>query len=232
MSYNCHSRYYCRATEAHRENIPLTEKNNRIIFTFDKQPVELTVDPDYDVFRLLNANERPATLGRLFGAKKQLLVMPADVTTEQLNAWRALAAAWSRQYNNVELVFDDAIQTIPEGTTLWLLGWNNRLLKDRQKYLTSTSDMYSQALTDRTASIDGKLLHADEYAVVLLDADNRRSPLGFIGAQDPDAIAAIARKLPHYSSYGALVFRLPEVDNVIKKHLPVLDSPMSWKSEQ
>jgi aminopeptidase N len=223
-------------TNKYRENILLTEKNNRIIFTFDKQPVALTLDPDYDVFRLLNTNERPATLGRLFGAKKQLLVMPADATTEQLSAWRQLAAAWSRRYNNVELVFDDAIKTIPEGTALWLLGWNNRLLKDRQKYLTSTSEMssqdaFSQALTGTTATIDGKLLHADEYAVILLDADNRRTPLGFIGAQDPGTIAAIAGKLPHYSTYGTLVFQLPEVNNIIKKHLPVLDSPMSWKSE-
>jgi hypothetical protein len=74
-------------------------------------------------------------------------------------------------------------------------------------------------------------MHADRHAVVLLDADNRRTPLGFIGAQTPEVIAAMASKLPHYSSYGRLVFELPEVNNIIKQNLPVLNSPMSWKSE-
>jgi len=73
---------------------------------------------------------------------------------------------------------------------------------------------------------------ADRHAVVLLDTDNRRAAMGFIGAQAPEVIASMARKLPHYSSYGLLVFELPEVNNIIKRNLPVLNSPMRWKSEQ
>ena len=219
-------------TQAHRHDIFLSEENNLITLKFDKQPQALTLDPDYDVFRLLQDGERPATLGRLFGAKKQLLIMSADATTEQAKAWRGLAAAWSSRYNNVELVTDDDIKTIPEAAAVWLLGWNNRLLNDMQPYLASTSATYSQTLAGRTASIDGEQLRAGEHAVVLLDADNSRTALGFIGAAEPDVITSIARKLPHYSSYGALAFELPAVNNIIKKHLPVLDSPMSWKTGQ
>jgi hypothetical protein len=217
-------------TRTQRENILLTEKNNLITLKLDKQPLSVTLDPDYDVFRLLHEHERPATLGRLFGAKKQILVMPEDASAEQVKAWRSLAATWFARYKNVELVFDDQVKTIPGDTALWLLGWSNRLLKDRQKYLASTSRRYSQALSANTATIDGEQLHADKHAVVLLDADNSRSAMGFIGAEDPQVIASLARKLPHYSSYGALAFELPGVNNIIKKHLPVLDSPMSWKS--
>ena len=224
-------------THTHREIIQLTEKNNLITLRFKKQPQAITLDPDYDVFRLLRADERPASLGRLFGAKKQLLVMPADATAEQIKAWQDLAASWSRRYKNVELVFDNEIKTIPDGVSLWLLGWNNALLKGRQQYFTahyptSTRQTFSQSLSNNTVTIDKQQLHADKHAVVLLDADNRRTALGFIGAHDPDVITAMARKLPHYSSYGLLVFELPEVNNIIKQHLPVLNSPMSWKSDQ
>jgi len=111
------------------------------------------------------------------------------------------------------------------------------LLKGRQQYFTahyptSTRQTFSQSLLENTVTIDKQQLHADKHAVVLLDADNRRTALGFIGAYDPDVIASIARKLPHYSSYGLLVFELPEVNNIIKQHLPVLNSPMTWKSDQ
>ena len=220
-------------SQAYRKSIFLTEKNNLLTLKFKQQPQTVTLDPDYDVFRLLHANERPASLGRLFGAKKQLLVLPANGTAEQIKAWQQLAAAWSRQYKNVELIYDNEvdneIKAIHDDVTVWLLGWNNELLKSKQHYLDSTSGMISQTLSGHTATIDKQQLHANKHAVVLLDTDNSRTPLGFIGADDPEAIALIARKLPHYSSYGVLAFELPEVNNIIKQHLPVLKSPMSWK---
>lgn len=224
-------------TRRHRENVQLTEKNSLITLRFDKQPQAVTLDPDYDVFRLLGADERPASLGRLFGAKKQLLVMPVDATADQIKAWRELAATWSRRYKNVELVFDNEIKTIPDDVSLWLLGWSNALLKDRQQYFASkfqlsTTQTFSQSLSANTVTIDEQQMHADRHAVVLLDADNRRTAMGFIGAQSPEVIAAMASKLPHYSSYGRLVFELPEVNNIIKQNLPVFNSAMSWKSEQ
>ncbi|MFV9615611.1 MAG: M1 family metallopeptidase [Gammaproteobacteria bacterium] len=223
-------------TQAVRENIFLTEKNNLITLMYKQRPLAVTLDPDYDVFRLLHANERPATLGRLFGAKKQLLVMPANGTAEQIKAWQRLAVAWSRRYKNVELLYDNendkALKTLPDDVAVWLLGWNNELLKDYQQYLTSASATFSQALSDHTVTIDKQHLHASKHAVVLLDADNSRTPLGFIGADNPEVIALMARKLPHYSSYGVLVFKLPEVNNVIKQHLPVLKSPMTRTLDQ
>ena len=224
-----------------RENVFLTEKNNLFTLKFKQQPQVVTLDPYYDVFRLLHADERPATLGRLFGAKKQLLVLPANGTAEQIKAWQQLATAWSRRYKNVELLYDNQndneMKTIPEGVAVWLLGWNNELLKDQQQYFTSqyldsTSRTISQTLSGDTVTLDKQQLHADKHAVVLLDADNSRTPLGFIGADDPEVITLIARKLPHYSSYGVLAFELPEVNNIIKQHLPVLKSPMTWKLDQ
>jgi hypothetical protein len=215
-------------TQTARENILLTEKNNQFTFNFKQQPQAVTLDPDYDVFRLLHAKERPATLGRLFGAKKQLLVLPANATAEQIKAWQQLAAAWSRRYKKVELAYDNEIKALPDDVAVWLLGWNNELLKDKQHYLTSTS----QQLTGNTVTIGRHQLHADNHAVVLLATDNSRTPLAFIGADDPKTIALMARKLPHYSSYGVLAFELPEVKNIIKQHLPVLNSPMTWKLDQ
>ena len=175
--------------------------------------------------------------------------MPAKATAEQIKAWQGLAASWSSLYKNVELVFDNELEkemkAIADGAAVWLLGWNNELLKNLQEiftsqYLASTSHTlppafspaFSPALSAHTVTIGKQQLHADKHAVVLLDADNSRTPLGFIGADDPEVIALLARKLPHYSSYGVLAFELPEVKNILKQHLPVLKSPMAWKSGQ
>ena len=220
-----------------RKIIRLTSKDDLITLKFKRQPQSLNLDPDFDVFRLLADDERPASLGRLFGAKKQLLVIPAKASKAQIQAWRELAESWSARYKNVTIAFDNQIKSIPEDVSLWLLGWNNALLKERQHHFTvrhsnASTKTFSQALSDTKISIDTRDLSADKYAVVLLDADNSRIAQGFIGAQDPEVIASIASKLPHYSSYGQLVFELPEVNNVIKQRLPVLNSPMNWSSDK
>jgi len=206
-----------------RAQIMLSEKHNMVTLKYKQRPQAVVLDPDYDVFRLLHPSERPASLGRIFGAKKQLLVIPANATAEQSLAWRQLAAAWKKQYKNVEIVKDNALKNLPDDTAIWLLGWQNALLKNHQQRFSSTS----QQLSADIVKIGNKQFNAREHAVVLLDADNSRTPLGFIGADDPEVIALMARKLPHYSSYGVLAFSKPEANNLLKQHLPVQVSSMA-----
>jgi len=206
-----------------REQIILSDAHNRIELKFKQRPQAVILDPDYDIFRLLHPGERPASLGRLFGAKKQLLVLPASVSAEQYRAWQQLATAWSGRYKNVELVKDSALKKLPDNAAIWLLGWENALLKENLQRLSSAS----QRISGHTAVVDNQEFDSDQHVVVLLDSNNSRTPLGFIGADDPEDIALMARKLPHYSSYGVLAFSRPEANNIMKQHLPVQVSPMA-----
>jgi hypothetical protein len=149
--------------------------------------------------------------------------MPQAVDKDQRKAWQELAAAWSRLYNNVELADSNAVNDLPQDAAVWLLGWQNELVERLQQRFTSTT----QQLSVRAATINNQQLLADKHTVVMLDPDNTRTPLGFIGADDPESILMMARKLPHYSSYGVLAFDRPQAKNIIKQHLPVLDSPLA-----
>jgi aminopeptidase N len=206
-----------------REHVDLSAKRRLHTYSYKQRPQAIRLDPDYDVFRLLDPRERPASLGRLFGAKQQLLVMPQAVDKDQRKAWQELAAAWSRLYNNVELADSHAVNDLPQDAAVWLLGWQNELVERLQQRFTSTT----QQLSVRAATINNQQLLADKHTVVMLDPDNTRTPLGFIGADDPESILMMARKLPHYSSYGVLAFDRPQAKNIIKQHLPVLDSPLA-----
>ncbi len=206
-----------------REQLELSSKRSVHEYRYSQRPLAIQVDPDYDVFRLLDPRERPATLGRLFGARQQILVMPQNASQNQRKAWRELAAAWTGLYNNVRLVDSNAVNDLPKDSAVWLLGWQNELLHRFQQRLTSST----QQLSERAVTINNQRLVADRYTVVLLDADNTRAPLGFIGADEPEAILMMARKLPHYSSYGVLAFETQQQKNIIKQHLPVLNSPLA-----
>ena len=206
-----------------RRSVHLTGRRTRITLDFAQRPQAVTLDPDYDVFRLLHPQERPSSLGRLFGANKQLLVLPTEVDQTQQAAWQQFANAWSKRFDNIEISNDRELSQIPADTAVWLLGWQNKLLPTASSRFQSSS----QQLLSRTANVDGQSLNADSHTVVLLDPDNSRAPLGFIGAEQADVIAALARKLPHYSTYGQLAFKLPRVNNIIKQSLPVKVSPLS-----
>ena len=51
---------------------------------------------------------------------------------------------------------------------------------------------------------------------MLVAPDASPTPLGFIGADGAEAIGALARKLPHYSRYGRLVFDRASGENTFK----------------
>jgi hypothetical protein len=206
-----------------REQLELSSRRSVYTYSYSQRPRAVRVDPDYEVFRLLDPRERPSSLGRLFGAGQQIMVMPQGAGKDQRKAWGELAAAWSDLYDNVRLVDSNEINDLPETAAVWLLGWQNELLDRYRQRLTSST----QQLSVSAATINNRQLVADRHTVVLLDPDNTRAPLGFIGADDPQAILMMARKLPHYSSYGVLAFEKHQYKNIIKQHLPVLNSPLA-----
>ena len=189
---------------------------------FAERPARLDIDPHYDVFRLLDPNERPPSLGRLFGAQRQLLVVPGDAAPELQESWRTLAEAWTQRFGNVEWVTDTDLERLPDDTAVWLLGWNNGWFAAAQpRWKGAGQQLSPRGLRVGEAAFDAGAV------VVVLDPDNRRTPLGFIGARTGAEVAALARKLPHYGSFGRLVFASDSVDNIRRDALPVVSSPLS-----
>jgi aminopeptidase N len=204
------------------EKVKLGSKHETFVFNYPAKPVEIHVDAGFDVFRLLHPDEKPASLGRLFGSKKQILVYPGEADDVQINAWRTLADSWNQKYNNVEFVADSKFKELPDDGAVWILGWDNKLLNEIQGQLQSKS----QELTKDQIIIEGISFDQKQHATVLLDKQARPFARGFIGAKNATTILKLARKLPHYSSYGRLVFTTPDATNILKHHLHVTTSPL------
>lgn len=205
-----------------RKIISLTERHVLISMDFDQRPLSISLDPDYDVFRLLGSSEKPSSLGRLFGASKQLLVLPTEVSQAQRKAWEQLAQTWSSRYHNVDIIDDTQLLPLAQDTAIWLLGWKNKAVKTVQQRFSSAG----QQILDNAVQINGQKLNAGTHTAVLLDPDNSRTALAFIAAEKPQTIALLAKKLPHYNSFGLLAFELPEVKNTIKRSLNATVSPL------
>lgn len=204
-------------------NLPMAGREASASWQLPAAPLRLDVDPAYDLFRRLLPGERPASLGRLFGSPVQLLVMPADAAAAERQAWQQLATQWQRRYHNVRLIEDSELEKLPQDTAVWLLGWDNRLIGHMAARFTAAG----QSLSPAAASVNGQTVDPQRQAVVLLDPDNERPPLGFIGAHGASSIGRLAGKLTHYGSFGRLLFELPDLKNQLREVLAADHSPLS-----
>ena len=182
----------------------------------DAEPLRVDVDPAFDAFRRLAAGEVPPALGTLFGARRQVLVVPGSASAAEQQAWRELGQQWARRYRGVEVVADDAVDALPTDAAVWVLGWDNR-------WVSRTAARFAADRLDPAAGaarLGDTPVRRAAQALVLVAPDTAPMPLGFVGADGPEAIAAMARKLPHYSRFGRLVFDRASGENTFKDERP------------
>jgi hypothetical protein len=196
--------------------VSMNERRLALDLALPARPWRLAVDPRFDVFRRLNPKELPSSLGRLYGTEGVLAVLPSSVPTELREAWRALAQAWG-----IAVVEDAALKALPTGRAVWLLGWENRFLPELFSVLAPAG--VAQSATGLRLG-DRDLPRADHAVVLTTEVGG--ATWGWVGAGDLAMVAALARKLPHYSKYSFLAFQGPEATNVLKGQWPVNDSPL------
>lgn len=202
--------------------LPFDGRSARWQATLPARPLRVDVDPQFDVFRRLDPREQPASLGRLFGAPQQWLILPSRASDAEKAAWQALAEVWRARYDNLGLAWDTAYDEVPPWGIKWILGWNNLALVEERTRFTGAG----QRLEADAALIGPQRFGAQDSAVVLLDPNNLRPALGFIGAASAEDIAGLARKLTHYATWGRLAFRTGDLTRQVADTLPVDVSPL------
>jgi len=217
------------ATQSH---ITVDQRTQTIEMDFHARPVRIDLDPHFDVFRRLGSREIPSALSQGFGAEKPLLILPARADKQVLEAYRALAANWQKtQSNQLEVVTDDQLTTLPTDRTIWIMGWQNKFAETVAKTLADRSVIYQQ----KKLQLDRKTYPQAEHAVVLTtrQPSNPDKTLLWIASDNPKAIAELANKLPHYRKYSYLVFKGDELTNIDKGQWPITQSPLSqWVKQK
>jgi aminopeptidase N len=190
------------------------------------RPLQLDVDPQFDVFRRLHRNEIPPAISQALGAGQLLIVLPDAAPAGLKAAYTSLAHAWQAgQPEHVEVVADSDLEQLPDNRSVWLLGWQNRFRPLLQQALAE-HDYVDQGDVVR---INGTSLGKDDHAIVVIGrrAGNPEQALGLLAAGQAAALPGLGRKLPHYGKYSYLAFRGEAPDNVLKGQWPVVHSPLS-----
>lgn len=206
--------------------LELNEKSKRFEILLNNKPLGMDVDPQFDVFRVLHANEIPPTLSNAFGADGVLMLLPSKSSPEMLKAYGSLAAAWAKESKGkIEIKTDNDMETLPADRAVWLLGHENIHINVIKEGIAG----YRAAMTTDDITINKKKLGFPEKSIIaaVKNKKNLSNVVVLLSSDRPAAVPGLKRKLPHYGKYSFLAFEGDEPANVFKGQWPSVNSPMS-----
>jgi len=203
----------------------MDKKEQDYQISLNSKPLKLAIDPQYDVFRILNPSEVPPTLSKIWGSANNLIVLPGNASQEQKEIYNAFATQWQASDNaNFVIKYDTDIEELPKDKTVWILGFeNNFAQKINQQILNYNSNFTADSVIFENKKLTRK---GNDFVFTLFDENDINKQCIFISIDNENAIAGLIRKLPYYGKYSYLAFSGDEPTNIAKGQWPVLNSPL------
>ena len=195
-------------------------------FSFEtaSEPQLLEVDPEFDLFRLLDARETAASIGQVFGDRKLVAVLPAAADEATRVAYRGLVERWKSPTQNLTVVLDADIDDLPADAAAWVLGRDNQFAAR----LFSSDPVLGLTVSAAGLQLQERAIPAAGHSTVVV----RRHPanidkaIGWIVVDPVAAFPGMASKLPHYGKYSYLAFEGDEPTNIASGEWANNDSPL------
>ena len=213
--------YYENEPEPQIYDVSLSQKLEGVMAEDYENLQAVLVDPFFDIFRQLDREETPPTIGELFGAGQIAFVLPRS----ERQHWALMAENFG-QGVEFEILYDDEIESLPEDKSVWILGRENRFVDT-----VSASVMpYGVEYADTGVSLAGSEIAYTSRASVLTGRHpvDPELALGWIHIDDMIAMPGMIEKLPHYGKYSYLSFVGEEPTNDLSGIWAGSDSPLQW----
>lgn len=187
-------------------------------------PLLLEVDPEFDVFRVLDARETAPSLGQIFGEPEILAVLPASAPPAEQAAYRAMLESWDSAAQKIEAALDRELGELPADRAVWIVGRGNALAASQ---FASDAAIGLEVSSTAIGTPGGPIpFAANSSVVVKRHPRNPAKAIGWITVDPLGAAPGLARKLPHYGKYSFLGFAGDEPTNTVKGEWPTSDSPL------
>ena len=189
------------------------------------RPLGLEVDPEFDVFRLLDARETAPSLGQMFGDPEVLAVLPSSADAPTLQALRGMIEFWGGGgAQKIRVITDAEAKKLPTDRAVWVFGRDNSLAA--QLFASDPATGYAVESTGLRAGGEQLPFAGRANVIVRRHPGNPAKAVAWITLDSTAAAAGLARKLPHYGKYSWLAFAGTEPANVAKGEWPAADSPL------
>jgi hypothetical protein len=203
----------------------MNQKEQSFQMNLKSKPLKVEVDPQYDIFRILDRNEVPPTLSKIWSSNNNLFILPSKANEKQKEIYLQLAEQWKAADNdNFEIIYDSELAELPADKTLWVLGFENKFAE----ILTGGLAELQSGISSDSITLNGQAIPkaGNSFTFTSFDIENPERQNLFIACDVPEAVPGLVRKLPHYGKYSFLAFKGDEPTNFHKGQWPVLNSPM------
>ncbi len=213
-------------TEQGLAEFTIDSAGEETIFEFEvlARPLLVEVDPEFDLFRLLDPRETAPSIGQVFGDPAIVAVLPADLPAAERQHYQEMMEAWRSDVHKIEIVSDQDIKELPADRGVWLLGQNNRFAAE----LFGRDPAVDVDMGADTLLIAGQAVSQPDHSTVIIrrHPGNPAKAIGWINVAPDAAFPGMASKLPHYGKYSYLAFAGDEPTNVLKGEWAATDSPL------
>jgi len=204
--------------------VAITGAETPFKFETTAEPLLLEIDPEFDLFRLLDPRETAPSIGQIFGEPEIIAVLPSGAGRDELQAWRDLIDGWQSDAHRITVVMDSEIESLPQDRAAWLFGATNRIATR----LFIDGQGTSVQLGADELVIDGTGVPIENHSAIIVRRHpaNDAKAVGWITVDPPAAFPGIGSKLPHYGKYSYLAFEGDEPANMLKGEWAATDSPL------
>ncbi len=195
------------------KKVKISEPRQSLNIELPGKPRAILLDPYYDVFRQLDRKEIPSSISQTYGANKVFAVLPDKEPVADLRqGYNQFAESL-----NTKVTLDSTFSWA-SGTSLWVLGKNNKLSREIRPWL----EKQGIGFLAKGMQIDGKEFSWKNHSFVftLPHPKDSSQSLTWVITDVPKSIPGLIRKLPHYGKFGYMVFSGKEPTNQIRNTWP------------
>ncbi len=188
-------------------------------------PLALEVDPEFDLFRLLDARETAPSLGQMFGDPEIVAVLPSKASAEAQAAYREMITFWmGGNAQKIDIRSDADRAPLPTDRAVWVFGRDNALAA---KWFANDPATGFEVGAEAIRAGEGRIPYTGHSAVIVRrHPGNAGKAIGWVVVDPLEAAPGLARKLPHYGKYSYLGFAGTEPANDVKGEWSAADSPL------
>lgn len=201
-------------------------KSLKHTFDLPGPPGKLLIDPYTEIFRSLDREEIPPSLGQTYGSRLPSRILPSrEKFPDVLLGYHEFALSLAEDNKTSGYLLDDAeFSPVPNGG-LWVFGRNNTYAQSLKPQLES----YGVKILEDQVVIEGKSFPWEDHSFVFTvqRPGTLKGSVTWVIVSSGESIPGLVRKLPHYGKYGALVFKGDEPENRFKSIWPFQPSSLT-----
>lgn len=171
-------------------NLKLNSREKNFYLKFDRKPVAVKVDPEFDIIRKVLKGELPPTISEIIGDDNISILF-----STQTYSYRSFLKLYEGKKYEI-------VNNIPQDKSIWILGYNKDIFDSLKNFFKDYGvDLESDKVIINNIPFD----ITNSMVMVFKNPYNDEHSMGIIFSPDYN-IESLAFKLPHYGKYSFLVF--------------------------